>query len=467
MADEKAAGAATINAAKIAKSGYIAKGPTVESEPKIARGIPPRILINAPKREKSTRWNPGNPSTIPTEDLKEFPVWGLPEELQRVIKTVAEGYQCSPSIPTAAILSAAGTAMGKSAIGRFDNYITYPANWFAIVGKASSGKTGAAERIYKPLMDYEEKAYNDYLEEREAYNRQPKDQRGEPPRLHSRIEGLMTDEKLLYKLGQNNGALCWKHGELEALFGGMGRYSKGGAGMIVGCLEDIFSHSTLQRSTMGSEPIFVKEPALNIFSTTQPIKIRQLMRPYVVGRGGFFERFLYVHVTKPKELKQATIIGDEVMAVWSDCIDRLTRLEPVTIIENQQAADIHKEAREEWEGLGDTLDENGNDDDFDDVRSSCYYKANYHVCRLAMITAILNGETVINAPAMAYAIHCTQYLLANQLFMLSLITRDDRRGQPITMKEVCRYLIERGKKQAEIAKFLGIQRQTVNGYVKS
>lgn len=432
-----------------------------------AVGMPPRVLINAPRSDKPIRWNPGDPSTIPPEDLKEFPVWGLPDDVQMVVKVAADGYQCSPSIPTATIFSAAGTAMAKSVTGRFDNYITYPANWFVIVGKASSGKTGAAERIYKPLMDYEEKAYNDYLAARETYYRQSKDQRGEPPRLHSRIEGLMTDEKLLYKLGQNNGALCWKHGELEALFGGMGRYSKGGAGMIVGCLEDIFSHSPLQRSTIGSEPIFVKEPALNIFTTTQPVKIRQLMRPYVIGRGGFFERFLYVNVTKPKERKQPTIIGDDVMAVWANYIDRLTHLESFTITENEQAADLHKKAKEYWEGLGDTLDEDGNEDDFDDVRSSCYYKANYHVCRLAMITAILHGETVINAPAMAYAIHCTQYLLANQLYMLSLITRDDRRSQSVTMKEVCRFLIERGKSQSEMAKFLGITRQTVNGYVRA
>ncbi len=465
MADKKAAGAATINDAKITNSGHMAKNPTRESVPLMAVGMPTRVLINVPGHKAPITWNPGDPSTIPHEDLKEFPVWGLPKDLQTFIRVVADGHQCSPSIPTAATFSAAGTAIGKSVTGRFDNDFDYPANWFVIVGKASTGKTRPAERVYQVLMDYEEKAYNDYLAAREAYNRQPKDQRGEPPRLHSRIEGLMTDEKLLYKLGQNNGALCWKHGELEALFGGMGRYSKGGAGMIVGCLEDIFSHTTLQRSTIGSEPIFVKEPALNIFTTTQPVKIRQLMRPYVIGRGGFFERFLYVHVTKPKERKRPTIIGDDVMAVWSDCIDRLIHLEPFTMTENEQAADLHNQARKYWEGLGDTLDEEGSDDDFDDVRCSCYYKANYHVCRLAMITAILNGETVINAPAMAYAIHCTQYLLSNQLFMLSLITKDDRRGQSVTMKEVCRYLMERGKKQTEIAEFLKITRQTVNGYV--
>ena len=254
-------------------------------------GMPPRVLIHSALQEQPRQeWKPTGTET-PQEDLKEFPVWGLPKDLQTVIETVADGYRCSPSIPAAAIFSAAGTAIGKTVKGKFGNYVNYPANWFVIVGKASSGKTGAGEWVYKPLMDYEEKSYMDYCAARDEYNRQPKDQRGEPPRRQSRVEGLMTDEKLLHKLAENGGALCWKHGELEALFGGMGRYSKGGAGMIVGCLEDIFSHTTLQRDTLSGNTIFVKEPALNIFSTTQPIKLKQLMAQYVKGRGGYFERF--------------------------------------------------------------------------------------------------------------------------------------------------------------------------------
>lgn len=276
----------------------------------------------------------------------------------------------------------------------------------------------------------------------------------------------MTDEKLLYKIGDNGGALCWRHGELEALFGGMGRYSKGGAGMIVGCLEDIFSHSTLQRSTMGSEPIFIKEPALNIFTTTQPIKLKQLMYQYVKGRGGFFERFLYVHVTKPKERKDPTIIGDDLITEWQNYIDKLLRLEPFTIYEDSHAEEIHKKARNYWEGLGDIMDEDGSDDEFDDVKSSCYYKANYHVCRLATITAILNGETTINAPAMMYAVHCTQYLVANQLAMLSQVVKDDRRGEP-TLADGIRVVFKHcpGTSQRGFAKVINKTQQYINKVV--
>ncbi len=415
------------------------------------------------QKEDTKKWSPQTPWKLQPEDLREFPTWGLPKDLQNYIKAVADGYQCSPSIPTATIFSVAGGFMGKTVKGVFGVYQTYAANWFSLVGKASAGKTVAAEYVYKPVMNYEENVYNDYLAARADYLKQPKDARGEPPRLHSRVEGLMTDERLLHKLAENGGALTWKHGEMEALFGGMGRYAKGGAGMIVGCLEDIFSHTTLQRSTMTGEPIFIREPALNIFTTTQPVKLRQLMAQYVKGRGGFFERFLYVSVSKPKTRKEVAPIADEVDRVWREYVDSLARLEPFTITENEQAADLHKKALEYWQGIGDSLDEYGSEDDFEDVMSSIYYKANYHVCRLAMIAAVLNGETVINAPAMTYAIHCTAYLLANQLAMLQVVIKDDKQREP-TKAETIRqlYRLYPGLNKSALASALGISQPLIS-----
>ena len=115
----------------------------------------PRVLINSRLEPKEEKWRPGGGTKAPAEDLKEFPTWGLPEDLQRVIKEVADGYQCDPSIVTAAIFSAAGTALGKSVVGYSDNYRNHPALWFVIVGKASSGKSAPVEWVYKPLMEHE------------------------------------------------------------------------------------------------------------------------------------------------------------------------------------------------------------------------------------------------------------------------------------------------------------------------
>lgn len=178
--------------------------------------------------------------------------------------------------------------------------------------------------------------------------------------------------------------------------------------------------------------------------------------------------FLFVHVEKRKGCKEPGIIGDDVRRVWHEHIDRLLRLEHFEMTENAQAQELHRAAVERWEERGDTLDENGSDDDFDDVKSSIYYKANYHLCRRAMTAAVLNGDRIISAPVIRYAIDVTNYLVANQLYFLNVVVRDDRqRGQSVGMKEVCQYLVQRGKRQIEIANFLGVERQTVHGYLKT
>jgi len=85
---------------------------------------------------------------------------------------------------------------------------------------------------------------------------------------------------------------------------------------------------------------------------------------------------------------------------------------------------------------------------------------------MAMTAAVLNDERIITAPVMRYAIDVTNYLVANQLYLLNVVVRDDQqRGQSVGMKEVCQYLAQRGKTQAEIAKFIGVTRQTIHGYL--
>ena len=163
---------------------------------------------------------------------------------------------------------------------------------------------------------------------------------------------------------------------------------------------------------------------------------------------------------------EPNIISDDVRRVWHEYIDLLLRLEPFEMTENTQAQELHRAAVERWEGLGDTLDEDGSEDDYDDVKSSIYYKANYHLCRMAMTAAVLNKERIITAPVMRYAIDVTNYLVSNQLSLLNVVVRDDRRrGQSVGMKEVFQYLTQKGKTQSEIAKFLGVTRQTIHGYL--
>ena len=431
-----------------------------------AVGLPPRLLINATPDPKCEKWKPGGVTKAPTKDLQQFPTWGLPEDLQRVIQEVADGYQCDASIVTAAIFSAAGTALGKSVVGISDNYRNYPANWFVIVGKASSGKSAPVEWVYKPLMEYEIAEYNRYKSERIKWESLPKETRDEAPRLRSRIAGNITDEKLLYKLADNDGALCWKHDELATLVGGMGRYSNGGAGMIVGILLTIYSGCDFSKESVSGEPLMIQSPALNIISTTQPSVLKKLMAPHL--QNGFFERFLYININGKVPEYKPVIITDDIRRIWTEYIDRLLRNDVREIVEHPAAYEIHVKAMNRWREEERLLIEFDNGDLYEDVCCSLLEKANYHLCRLSIIAARLNGDNIISAPAMQYSVDCVDYLLNGQKAALLKVLHEDKRGVP-TLKETIRqlYRIKPGLNKSALGRALGVSQAYISKEINS
>lgn len=425
----------------------------------------PRVLINAPMEPKDEKWRPGGDTKAPADDLKEFPVWGLPDDLQQVIKDVADGYQCDPSIVTAAIFSAAGTALGKSVVGISDNYRNHPALWFVIVGKASSGKSAPVEWVYKPLMEYEIAEHNRYKAERMQWESLPKETRGEAPRLHSRIAGNITDEKLLYKLADNEGALCWKHDEFATLLGGMGKYSNGGAGMIVGNLLTIFSGGNFSKESVSGDSLMIESPALNIITTTQPSVLKKLMTPYL--QNGFFERFLYINITGKVPEYKPVIITDETKRIWTEYIDRLLRNDVRELVEHPAAYDIHVKAMNRWRNEERFLMMDAGSDQYDDVCCSILEKTNYHLCRLSVIVARLRDEGIITAPAMNYSVDCCDYIIKGQKDALFKIMNGEKRGEPTLADTLGQlYRLKPDLNQSELARALGTSQQYVNKILK-
>lgn len=427
----------------------------------------PRILINAPMEPKEAKWRPGGGTMAATEYLKQFPTWGLPEDLQQVIREVADGYQCDPSTVTATIFSAAGTALGKSIVGISDNYRNYPALWFVIVGKASSGKSAPLDWVFKPLMDYDAEAYKVYKASRIQYEAEAKESRGEPPRLLSRIAANITDEKLLYKLAENNGALCWKHDEFASLLGGLGKYSNGGASMIVGNLLSIYSGGDFTKESVSGEPLFIPSPALSIISTTQPSVLKKLMAPYL--QNGFFERFLFVNIGGKVPDYKPVIISQEARRIWMEYIDGLIRNDVAEIREHAAAYDIHVAAMNRWREEERVLMEAADDGDlFAEVSCSILEKANYHLCRLSIIAARLNGDEMITAPIMQYTVDCVDYLIAGQKVALLKILHDDKRGEPTLMETIRQlYRIKPGLNKSALGRALGVSQAYISKVINS
>lgn len=448
---EKAAGAAQQDDAKVMNIPELTKDLEEKKRPRPMKSI----LINAEPKESELYNN--HPWT-------GFETWGLPNELQSVVKEVSEGYQCSPDIPAVAMFSAAATALGKRVQGIFDNYTNYPAMWFVIVGRASSGKTAPVDFIYKPIIEREKSAFEKYGAERAEYENTPKDKRGTPPRLHSLLAGNVTDEKLLYKLAENGGSLCWKHDEFATMFGGMGKYSNGGSGMIIGNLLSMFSQSDFSIERVMSEPLYISNPALNIISTTQPAVLKRLMMPYISQRNGLFERFNFVYVRDDTPPYKRTLINEESVIAWRECIDRLLRLEPHTIQEHPKAYKWHTAAIDRWRNNARLLNDDVimDEEAFDDTQASIYSKAEYMLCRIAIIVAELNGDTIISPTTMQYSIEVVDYLISHQIRTLFSITNKQQRepSKGEALRQLRRAFPELN--QSQLSRALGVSQQYVN-----
>ncbi len=400
-------------------------------------------IIDKPKYDAS--------KMAPADELLNFPNWHLPEDLKEVIEYVAKGYNVTPDIPTAAMFSAAGAALGKTIKGHSGNHTNHPFLWFVIVGPKALGKSKPVEFFYSPLVEADNESARRYNQELNAWKAAPKDQRGDPPMLMTRVCQNATDERVFHKLAQNGGALAWVCDEFGTLMGGMGRYSSGGNSMMINNLLSLHTGLLFSRETVGDEALRVEAPAVTIMATTQPATIKKLMTPHL--ENGFFERFCYIRAHRLTEVRLPSKIPDEATRTWRDYIDRLTRNQVSDIYENNRAQEIHNNALLRWQTTSLGAD--------DDTIASIYTKANYVCCRLLPIVARLRNENVIDAPTMLYSVDCTDFLINHQI-RVYLEMRGPIESQ-LSKKEVGQFLLEKGlvANKSKLAGILGVSKSAV------
>ena len=406
-----------------------------QSKPVRAIGMPqiPRINQDTIQERGALDFPPK------TEDLKAFPLWGLPQELQDAIIDVAKGYKCSPTIPAVAMLTTAAGAIGKGAESNIDNHHNYPSIWPIIVGTPSTSKSGPSSFFTDLLDEADEQAENAY--NAEFANWINGGRKGQEPKLHQRVIGIVSDEMLMKILAENNGVGFLKLDEFATMAGSWGRYAKNGNGLILGALESIFSQQNTPVSTIARGTTTIRKPVLSIFATTNPTNFQRIFRSFLNDNGGIFERFLPVFVSKVKgkEKRKRHTISEQSRQVWREHIDRLLHMAPggLELVEGTGAAEWRMKAEDYWQEQGELAEEN-EPNQLGEVQSSLYCKASYTLYRVAMIVAILNGDSIISAPSMRYAAEVTQFFLTNQLTAAVKLLRPEEKTPNRT--ETMRYL---------------------------
>lgn len=403
------------------------------NKPKANR-IPFLDVLNGKTKERGVNDFP--PSA---EDLSVFPLWGLPCELQDVINDVAKGYKCSPTIPAVAMLATASGAIGKGVESIIDNHHNYPSIWPIIVGTPSTSKSGPSSFFTDPLDEADEQAENAY--NAELANWINGGRKGQEPKLHQRVIGVTSDEMMLKILSENNGVGFLKIDEFATMAGSWGRYAKNGNGLILGILESIFSQQNTKVSTIARGTTTIKKPVLSIFATTNPCNFQRIFRSFLADNGGIFERFLPVFVSKVKgkEKRKRHTISEQSRQVWREYVDRLLHLRPggLRLDEHPAAAEWRIKAEDYWQQCGEIAEE-CEPNQLGEIQSSLYCKASYTLYRVAMVVAILNGDSILSAPSMRYAAEVTQFFLTNQLAAAVKLLRPEESTPNKT--ETMRYL---------------------------
>ncbi len=398
------------------------------------------------------------------EDLKKFPLWGLPQELQDVIIDVAKGYKCSPTIPAVAMLATAAGAIGKGAQSTIDNHHNYPAIWPVIIGTPSTSKSGPSSFFTDPLDEADEQVEKTYNSE--LANWIDGGRKGQEPKLHQRVIGVSTDENLLKILADNNGTGFLKLDEFATMAGSWGRYSKNGNGLILGILESIFSQQNTKVSTIARGTATIKKPVLSIFATSNPTNFQRIFRSFLADNGGIFERFLHVFVSKVKgeEKRKRHNISEQSRQVWREYIDRLLHLPPGGLVlkEVLGAADWRIKAEDYWQQCGEIAEE-CEPNQLGEIQGSLYCKASYTLYRMCLIVAVLRGEDTINALTMRYSAEVTQFFLNNQIAAAFMLLQPEDNAPNKT--ETIRYLLQHypNTNVSKLASAIGVNQSWLSG----
>lgn len=403
-----------------------------------------------------------NPQT-PPDDVRELPIWCLPSNLQKVVTNVASGYQCSRDFVVASMFVAAATMLGKRVSCRFGNHNNFPSLWIAIVGNTASGKTAPLSFFFKPIELMERAAFEAYRNELQQWEKQDAAVRGDRPVYHHHLINNPTDESVLHELSVN-GSVCWKVDELRTMFDNFGKYSKSGGSGIVGNLLSIFNNVDVNITRATSEPKYLAEPNLNIIGGTQPSILKRVMGNSGFVEDGLFQRFLFVFPDATDIPQYADVrIDDNVRYIWRETIERLATVNG-DIHETDDARQLHIAAIDRWRDVCNYQ--------FKDVEAmiSLLRKLEIHLCRWAIVAAVLSGSRTITADVMRYSVECMDYFRLCGEKAFCLIANGDQ-PREITRGYVFKLLQKwygdnEPINQSALAKALHLSQQAISKFFK-
>lgn len=147
------------------------------------------------------------------EHRNEFPIFLLPEWLQKIISEHTESYSSPPELWAIAFLSGLAAAAGKRIYLINGNYKNYPQLWVMVVGSSGAGKSEAFRIAFRRLSEIDTERYIRYQDDFKDWELNVK--QGTPPHWNQSLINDTTPEALFNVLAYADKGLTLYRDELS------------------------------------------------------------------------------------------------------------------------------------------------------------------------------------------------------------------------------------------------------------
>lgn len=244
-------------------------------------------------------------------EVERIPETGLPLEvfparIQELVLNLARYENFNVEYTASILLSAVATAIGNSCRIRIKGeWKTSPSIYMMLVGRPGLGKTPPLGFLYKPIREHDDRMYEKYNEEWDAYEKalaSSGTRRGgeaedctllRKPQLVTTVISDFTPEAMMSIHQHNPRGIALVVDEIRALFNSVKRYNN--RNNLIEDLLTAYSGQPLKVIRKSeARPILIRNPCINIIGSVQPNLLPEIFRAEYMTNG-LLDRFLFVY----------------------------------------------------------------------------------------------------------------------------------------------------------------------------
>lgn len=418
------------------------------------------------------------PEVTPVEEeiqpTPPFPIAGLPEVLQKIIRECSRTYGTHQDYWSAAVLVASCLALGKNFKVQ-NKYTNGAVLWICLVGKTGVGKTEPLRFAFRPFhrLDNDSIAYYEKkLAEYENIKRMDKKSRAaagfyEVPEMPVCRRFILSDTtpEAMYNVHRHNlRGICLERDELKGWIDDFGRYNKSGE---VALWLQSWSEQPITIDRKSDTPMKIMEPFICVTGGMQPEALSSLAEDNR-SVNGFMQRLCFAF---PDRAERPRFTNDILPSIYAEQYEQyIANLLSVNNTETEYIS-LSPEAEELYQEWNDANTDIMNRLD-DDYLLGLRAKLPIMVLRLGLVIHYshwaVDGVELpdITREDMQSAIDIAEYFRLTGEKVARELNRSSARG--LNKKVIAEYLhLEVGYNQNDVAKILKVSRQYISKIFKN